>query len=63
MSEESRKHSHGVLLRFEPDHLEMIDKAADLAGLSRTSWLRALAIREARRELAEDPTAKAKKRT
>lgn len=62
MSEESRKHSQGVLLRFEPDHLEMIDKAADLAGLSRTSWLRALAVREARRELAEDPAAKAKKR-
>jgi transketolase len=53
MSEESRKHSQGVLLRFEPDQLEMIDRAADLAGLNRTAWLRALAIREARREVGE----------
>jgi len=51
MSEESRKHSQGVLLRFEPDQLEMIDRAAELAGLNRTSWLRAVAIREARQEL------------
>jgi uncharacterized protein (DUF1778 family) len=53
MSEESRKHSQGVLLRFEPDQLEMIDQAADHAGLNRTSWLRAAVIRAAREELGE----------
>lgn len=59
MSEESRKHSQPVLLRFEPDQLAMIDRAADLAGLNRTAWLRATAIRNAREELAKaTPTPK-----
>jgi uncharacterized protein (DUF1778 family) len=51
MSDESRKHSQGVLLRFEPEHLELIDRAAEHAGLNRTSWLRAAVIRAAREEL------------
>lgn len=53
MPDETRKHSQSVLLRFEPDQLEMIDQAADHAGLNRTSWLRAAVIRAAREELGE----------
>lgn len=53
MAEESRKHSQGVLLRFEPDQLDMIDRAAEHAGLNRTSWLRATVLRVAREELGE----------
>jgi uncharacterized protein (DUF1778 family) len=53
MAEETRKHSQSVLLRFEPEQLEMIDRAADHAGLNRTSWLRAAVIRAAREELGE----------
>ena len=53
MTDETRKHSQSVLLRFEPDQLEMIDRAAEHAGLNRTSWLRAAVIRTAREELAE----------
>lgn len=54
MSEESRKHSQGVLLRFEPEQLELIDRAAEHAGLNRTSWLRAAVIRASREELGEE---------
>lgn len=53
MGEESRKHTQSVLLRFEPDQLEMIDKAAEHAGINRTAWLRAVVIRAARDELGE----------
>lgn len=53
MSEESRKHSQSVLLRFEPDQLDMIDRAAKHAGLNRTSWLRLTVLRVAREELGE----------
>lgn len=53
MPEENRKHSHSVLLRFESEQLEMIDRAAEHAGLNRTSWLRAAVIRAAREELGE----------
>jgi uncharacterized protein (DUF1778 family) len=53
MGEESRKHTQSVLLRFEPEQLEMIDTAAEHAGLNRTAWLRAVVIRAAREELGE----------
>jgi uncharacterized protein (DUF1778 family) len=53
MVDRPRKHTDAVILRFEPEHLAMVDRAAELAGLNRTAWLRALAIREARRELGE----------
>lgn len=53
MAEESRKHSVPVLLRFEPEQLEMIDKAAEHAGLNRTAWLRSSVLRSAREELGE----------
>ena len=53
MAEENRKHGHSVLLRFEADQLEMIDRAAEHAGLNRTAWLRSAVIRSAREELGE----------
>jgi hypothetical protein len=62
MSEESRKHSQGVLLRFEPGQLDMIDRAAELAGLNRTSWLRLTVLRVAREELGEGGKGKRKTR-
>jgi uncharacterized protein (DUF1778 family) len=61
MSEESRKHSQSVLLRFEPDQLEMIDKAAEHAGLNRTAWLRSSVLRAARDELGDGGKGKPKK--
>jgi uncharacterized protein (DUF1778 family) len=54
MADRSRKHTAAIVLRFEPEQLEMVDQAAEQAGLSRTSWLRALAIRAARQELGEE---------
>lgn len=60
MTDRPRKHTGAVILRFEPEHLEMVDRAAELAGLNRTAWLRTLAIREARRELAEGGGVKGK---
>lgn len=54
MADRPRKHTAAIVLRFEPEQLEMVDRAAELAGLSRTSWLRALAIRAARQEVGED---------
>jgi uncharacterized protein (DUF1778 family) len=53
MAEVNRKHSQSVLLRFDEDQLELIDRAADHAGLNRTAWLRAAALRSAREELGE----------
>ena len=53
MTDEARKHSQSVLLRFEPDQLDMIDKAAEHAGLNRTAWLRASVLKTARTELGE----------
>ena len=60
MVDRPRKHTEAVILRFEPEHLELVDRAAELSGLNRTAWLRALAIREARAELAESAGAKGK---
>jgi uncharacterized protein (DUF1778 family) len=47
---ENRKHSQSVLLRFEPDQLQLIERAAELAGLNRTAWIRMTLLREAREE-------------
>lgn len=60
MADRPRKHTEAIVLRFEPEQLEMVDRAAELAGLNRTSWLRALAIRAARQELGEEGGAKGK---
>jgi uncharacterized protein (DUF1778 family) len=51
MADPPRKHSAALILRFEPEQLEMIDQVAEDAGLNRTSWLRLTALREAKREL------------
>ena len=51
MADLPRKHSAGLILRFEPEQLEMIDQAAENKGLNRTSWLRLTVLREAKREL------------
>jgi uncharacterized protein (DUF1778 family) len=53
MADRPRKHTEAVILRFEPEHLELVDRAAALAGLNRTAWLRALAVRSAREELTK----------
>jgi hypothetical protein len=53
MADRPRKHTEAVILRFEPEHLDLVDRAATQAGLNRTAWLRALAIRMAREELQE----------
>jgi len=55
MSDQDREHSERVLLRFREDHLALIDRAAEHAGLSRTAWIRMALLREARLELAEAP--------
>jgi hypothetical protein len=61
MADENRKHTQGVLLRFETEQLEMIDQAAEHAGLNRTAWLRASVLRAAREELGESGKGKAKR--
>jgi uncharacterized protein (DUF1778 family) len=60
MADRPRKHTEAVILRFEPEHLELVDRAATQAGLNRTAWLRALAIRMAREELGEGGKGKGK---
>ncbi|HKV12584.1 MAG TPA: DUF1778 domain-containing protein [Thermoanaerobaculia bacterium] len=61
MTDENRKHSQSILLRFEPEQVEMIDRAAEHAGLNRTSWLRSSVLRAAREELGEGGKGKGKK--
>lgn len=53
MSDEqpNRKHSQGVLLRFEPEQLELMDLAAGHAGLNRSGWMRSALLRVAREEV------------
>lgn len=48
-----RQHSEPVLVRFTPEHLRLVDAAAERAGLSRTGWIRSTLIRTARDELKE----------
>lgn len=48
-----RQHSEPVLVRFTPEHLRLVDAAAERAGLSRTGWIRSTLIRVAREELAQ----------
>lgn len=44
--------TEGVLIRFDPNHLEIVSEAADYLGLPRSAWMRSLVIREAREVLA-----------
>jgi len=48
-----RQHSEQVLVRFTPEHLRLVDAAAERAGLSRTGWIRSTLIRVARDELSQ----------
>lgn len=48
-----RRHSAPVVLRFEPEQLDMIDRAADGAALNRSAWMRSTLLRVAREELGE----------
>lgn len=56
MNDEERKHSEPILLRLTPGQRDLVDQAAEHAGLSRSGWMRAALLREARRELAEAPS-------
>jgi len=55
MSEDpTRRHSAPVVLRFEPEQLDMIDRAAGKAALNRSAWIRSTLLRVAREELNEE---------
>jgi uncharacterized protein (DUF1778 family) len=40
-------------LRFEPAHLEMIDRAAEHLGLARAAWVRSALLQAAREVLRQ----------
>ncbi len=46
-----RTQTEPVLLRFEPNHLEMIDHAAEHLGLARAAWIRSTLLQAAREVL------------
>jgi len=64
MSDEqpNRRHSQGVLLRFEPEQLDLMDRAAGHAGLNRSGWMRSALLRAAREEV-EGMGGKGKRKT
>jgi uncharacterized protein (DUF1778 family) len=45
---QGRTQTEPVLLRFEPEHLEMIDRAAEHLGLARAAWIRSTLLQAAR---------------
>lgn len=49
----TRRHSASILLRLLPEHAEMMQQAADHAGISRSDWMRERLLRCAREELEE----------
>lgn len=48
-----RRHSSAMHLRLQPEHDELIRRAADRAGVSLSDWIRERLIRAARQELGE----------
>lgn len=50
---QGRTQTEPVLLRFEPEHLEMIDRAAEHLGLARAAWIRSTLLQAARGVLKE----------
>ena len=50
---QNRTQTEPVLLRFEPAHLEMIDRAAEHLGLSRAAWVRSTMLQAAREVLKQ----------
>jgi uncharacterized protein (DUF1778 family) len=57
MADRARQHTDSVLLRFKPEQMELVNRAAarveGRTGLNRTAWLRSLVLDTARRELGE----------
>ncbi|HYQ85360.1 MAG TPA: hypothetical protein VEP28_15385 [Rubrobacter sp.] len=57
MADRARQHTDSVLLRFKPEQMETVSRAAQQVetrtGLNRTAWLRSLVLEAARRELGE----------
>lgn len=51
---QGRTQTAPVLLRLEPDHLTLIDKAAAHMGLGRSSWMRSTLLQAARGTLREE---------
>ena len=52
-SDHGRNQTEPVLLRFEPAHLEIIDRAAEHLGLSRAAWVRSTMLQAAREVLKQ----------
>ncbi len=48
---QSRRQSQPVLLRLEPEHLGLIDDAAEHLGLARAAWIRSTLLQAAREVL------------
>jgi uncharacterized protein (DUF1778 family) len=48
-----RNQTEPVLLRLEPDHLRLINEAAEHMGLARASWMRSALLQAARGVLKE----------
>lgn len=47
-----RRYGAPVLLRLDPDQIQLIEQAAETAGLNRTAWMRTVLMRNARSEVA-----------
>ena len=50
---ERRRHSAALHIRLMPEHEELIRKAAELAGVSISDWIRERLIRAARKEISQ----------
>ncbi|HVT19727.1 MAG TPA: DUF1778 domain-containing protein [Thermoanaerobaculia bacterium] len=48
-----RRHSSALHLRLMPEHEGLIRRAAELAGVSLSDWIRERLIRAARKELSQ----------
>ena len=48
-----RRHSSALHLRLMPEHEELIRRAAELAGVSISDWIRERLIRAARKEISQ----------
>ena len=53
MDKPTRRHSAVLHRRLEPQHDDLIRRAADHAGVSLSDWVRERLIRAARQELGE----------
>lgn len=58
MADRARQHTDSVLLRFKPEQMELVNRAAARVeartGLNRTAWLRSLVLDTARREIGAE---------